>query len=171
MMIIPLGRPLLAGSSGYPGLEGWDTPGLSPGPCSPCIEWGLPCESCHQDPGELLPHLFTLTERAGGLFSVALSLRLPPVGVTDHPSRRCPDFPLAVSRQRSSQKAEFVKLPLPRRSLLPDRSTECAGSLGTFAGSRRVALRCRAVPAPPCNNLRSARRGRPRWRGQDDGCE
>ena len=26
-----------------------------------CSRWGLPCHSCHQKRGELLPHLFTLT--------------------------------------------------------------------------------------------------------------
>ena len=35
-----------------------------------------------------------LPDESGGLFSVALSLRLPPVDVIDHPSLRCPDFPL-----------------------------------------------------------------------------
>ena len=47
--------------------------------------------------GGLLPHRFTLTGgmvTTGGLFSVALSLGLPPVGVTDLPALRCPDFPL-----------------------------------------------------------------------------
>ena len=44
--------------------------------------------------GELLPHRFTLTRsKAGGLFSVALSLRLPPLGVTQHPALRSSDFP------------------------------------------------------------------------------
>ena len=49
--------------------------------------------------GELLPHRFTLTTQPegpfGGLFSVALSLAFRPVGVTDHPVLKSPDFPLA----------------------------------------------------------------------------
>lgn len=49
--------------------------------------------------GELLPHRFTLTggaNPAGGLFSVALSLALRPVGVTHHRALRSPDFPPAT---------------------------------------------------------------------------
>ncbi len=59
----------------------------------------------HRTAGALLPHLFTLTSRTapskkeskdcrrGGIFSVALSLGLPPVGVTHHPALWSPDFP------------------------------------------------------------------------------
>jgi len=45
--------------------------------------------------GGLLPRLFTLTpsQGRGGLFSVALSLGLPPVAVSDLPALWCPDFP------------------------------------------------------------------------------
>jgi hypothetical protein len=47
--------------------------------------------------GELLPHRFTLTVLAdGGLFSVALSVGLPPLGVTQHPALWSPDFPPAT---------------------------------------------------------------------------
>ena len=47
--------------------------------------------------GELLPHRFTLTALAGGgLFSVALSVGLPPLGVTQHPALWSPDFPPAT---------------------------------------------------------------------------
>jgi len=38
----------------------------------------------------------------GGMFSVALSLGSPPVGVTDHPALRSPDFPLPSSRDENS---------------------------------------------------------------------
>ena len=45
--------------------------------------------------------LFSLTDRhpkmsAGGIVSVALSLGLPPVAVSDHPALRCSDFPLGL---------------------------------------------------------------------------
>lgn len=54
-------------------------------PIRHCSRWGLPCGVCCQPPGGLLPHRFTLTPRMqGGLFSVALSLGLPPPGVTRH---------------------------------------------------------------------------------------
>jgi hypothetical protein len=47
--------------------------------------------------GELLPHRFTLTAlESGGLFSVALSVGLPPLGVTQHPALWSPDFPPAT---------------------------------------------------------------------------
>ena len=50
--------------------------------------------------GELLPRLFTLTsETGGGVFSVALSLGSPPLGVTQHPALWSPDFPRALARR------------------------------------------------------------------------
>ena len=60
-----------------------------------CSEWGLPCHCCCQQRGALLPHHFTLTDKVGGIFSVALSVgsRLP--GVTWHSALWSPDFPPA----------------------------------------------------------------------------
>lgn len=44
-----------------------------------CTGWGLPCRSCHQKRGELLPRLFTLAEaprrEPRRLFSVTLVYR------------------------------------------------------------------------------------------------
>src|SRR5262245_7954135 len=87
---IPLGRRLPAASRYLP--ERW--PGNRPAaeaataPIRYCSRWGLPCRSCCQSRGGLLPHRFTLTRpystRTGGLFSVALSLGSPPPGVTRH---------------------------------------------------------------------------------------
>ena len=55
-------------------------------PIRHCSGWGLPCRSCCQSRGGLLPHRFTFTPAdRGSLFSVALSLGLPPPGVTRHP--------------------------------------------------------------------------------------
>ena len=72
----------------------------------PCSGWGLPCGSCHQKPGALLPHHFTLTCTAfaaiGGLLSAALSVASRRPGVTRHPALRSSDFPPAASRRRSS---------------------------------------------------------------------
>jgi len=48
----------------------------------PCSRKGLHCLNCYQLSGELLPHLFTLTSKRGGIFSVALSLGFPLPGVT-----------------------------------------------------------------------------------------
>ena len=49
-----------------------------------------------EKPSPFTFHLFVLNRAKGardGIFSVALSLGLPPVPVRDHPARRCPDFP------------------------------------------------------------------------------
>ena len=86
--------------------------------------------------GALLPHRFTLTMiqhaallsaawrqatsgcRAhwpGGLFSVALSLGLPPLDVIQHPALWSPDFPpLAVRQERSSDPLRPVILSRPK---------------------------------------------------------
>ena len=68
-------------------------------PIWPCSDWGLPCRSCYQKRGGLLPHHFTLTPLAqGGLFSVVLSVASRRPGVTwqsalwssDFPRKSCP---------------------------------------------------------------------------------
>ena len=70
--------------------------------------------------GELLPHHFTLTaERAGGgIFSVALSLGLPPLGVTQHPALWSSDFP------RTPRRGPRSSCPLRRPNLV--RTTVCS---------------------------------------------
>ena len=66
-------------------------------PIRSCSRWGLPCRPCRQGRGALLPPRFTLAGAdAGGLFSVALSLGLPPPGVTRH---RIPVEPGLSSRR------------------------------------------------------------------------
>jgi len=35
-------------------------------PIWPCSRWGLPCRTCCQDRGALLPHRFTLTGAIAG---------------------------------------------------------------------------------------------------------
>ena len=96
------------GQAANPGLSGVGIPAggiarLSPtdrppreAPIWHCSGWGLPCRSCYQSRGGLLPHRFTVTtllpkadpRGRGSLFSVALSLGLPPPGVTRHPCQR-----------------------------------------------------------------------------------
>ena len=54
-----------------------------------CSRWGLPCRSCCQSRGGLLPHPFTLAPNPtkpnrGGLLSVALSLGSPPPAINRH---------------------------------------------------------------------------------------
>ena len=80
-------------------------PGASDGPSSSTPLFGLAPDGVYlaadvtADTGELLPHPFTLTchrkNDDGGLLSVALSLRSPPVPVKDHPALWSPDFPPA----------------------------------------------------------------------------
>ena len=64
-----------------------------------CSRWGLPCQFCHQNRGELLPRLFTIAwALKTGPSAVCFlrhflsdSLRL---GVTQHPVLWSSDFPL-----------------------------------------------------------------------------
>ena len=52
-----------------------------------CSRWGLPCRFCYQKRGALLPHRFDLAaSKCGGLFSVALSLKLLSPDVIRHRS-------------------------------------------------------------------------------------
>ncbi len=60
---IPLGHGLLHGSSNQPGQRAGNiAPGLAPhaAPIRSCSRWGLPCRSCCQSRGALLPHPFTM---------------------------------------------------------------------------------------------------------------
>ena len=59
---------------------------------------GFAKPACHQAAGVLLPHRFTLTANPasrtrGGLFSVALSVGLLRLAVSQHRSLWSPDFP------------------------------------------------------------------------------
>jgi len=58
-MIIYLGRLLPAVSSNQP--EGIKKRSVFFPSIWSCTEWGLPCDRRLRQPGELLPHLFTLT--------------------------------------------------------------------------------------------------------------
>jgi hypothetical protein len=89
---IPLGRTSQCASRDQPGQRS----GNAPAPCGAtipirsCSRWGLPCRSCCQARGALLPPRFARARGlsrdacAGGVFSVALSLGSPPPGVTRH---------------------------------------------------------------------------------------
>jgi len=88
----------------YPG-----TSGGPPVPCSVLLQVGFTDARVATDARGLLPHGFTLTLRRppedrralkGGLVSVALSLGSPPLGVTQHPALRSPDFPPANAHRR-----------------------------------------------------------------------
>ena len=75
-----------------------------------CTGWGLPCRRGHPQRGELLPRHFNLTgPKAGGVFSVALSLGSPPLGITQHPALWSSDFP-PVRQKRTSDHLIFSGL-------------------------------------------------------------
>ncbi len=89
---IHLGRTSRCASRDQPGRQG----GNAPAPCGAtvpirsCSRWGLPCRPCCQERGALLPRRFALTRGlsrdacAGGVISVALSLRSPSPAVNRH---------------------------------------------------------------------------------------
>ena len=87
-MAIHLRDPLPRPFSCQPGFLGRSLPRVSPPDGTPiwhCSRWGLPCRFRCRSRGGLLPHRFTLAPPwRSGLFSVALSLGLPPPGVTRH---------------------------------------------------------------------------------------
>ena len=98
--IIPLGRQLPAASSSLPGSR--SEPELVLPPVWPCAGRGLPSQASRLacwcaltapfHPYRAASHW---TAPRGGLFSVALSLVLRPVGVTHRPVLWRPDFPPA----------------------------------------------------------------------------
>ena len=91
---IPLRMPLPASSSNQPGRRKRAAPCAVP--IRSCSRWGLPCRSCYQHRGALLPHRFALAApKCGGLFSVALSLKSPWPDVIRH---RCSVEPGLSSR-------------------------------------------------------------------------
>lgn len=71
-------------------------PGLCPGTSiRPCSRRGLPGHLVTQMPVGSYPTISPLLPSGSGVFSVALSLGLPPLGVTQRPAVWSPDFPLA----------------------------------------------------------------------------
>ena len=98
-MTISLDKSLPTASSDLPGIQ---PARAAPDPlsrvesCFVLHRMRLPCHSCHQKCGELLPRHFTLTcIAAGGILSAALSVAFPRLDVIQHPALRCPDFPPA----------------------------------------------------------------------------
>ena len=101
--VIPLGRPLLDGSSDLPGSltpraethHGRYRPGSFP--IWSCSVWGLPCPAHYCAGGALLPHLFTLIPQSGTVCflwhfpSNVLEHALP--DVIRHTALRSSDFP------------------------------------------------------------------------------
>ena len=147
--IIPLGPESLRDSSSLP--EGHNGPGRPSPPIWPCSTRGFPCRECCHPRGGLLPHLFTLTGRtaerggsqgfplsrrrgalrAGGLFSVALSVAAFPACKLSPASR---DQPPGVTRRvalgtaRLAARDSGVRTFLPRCTLARQRQRSPSSS-------------------------------------------
>jgi len=84
-------------------------------PIRSCSRWGLPCRPCYQGRGALLPHRFALARGApegpcaGGVFSVALSLRSPSPAVGRHRIPVEPGLSSAGSPGRARGQAAAVR--------------------------------------------------------------
>ena len=157
-MTIPLAPPLLAGSSCQPGrswaeaslaeVSGGVAPGLRTfpreAPIRHCSGWGLPCRPGCPVRGGLLPHRFTLTmANHGRLFSVALSLGLPPPGVTRHRAFMESGLSSTIARRgHPAIRASALIRPRPARVKHPAPS------------------RARSAAARPRSSPKAHRRGR-----------
>ena len=144
--VIPLGRPLLDGSSTLTRTPRPTEAGRSGGPPSTMSLFELapggacPAAGHPAVARELLPHVFTLTcvpspesdETIGGVVSAALSLGSPRVGVTDLPVLRSPDFPPVngVSREGASGN---------RRSVHRRPSSRLRRARASYRGTRPAA--------------------------------
>jgi len=87
--------------------------------------------ACYHPRGALLPHLFTLTagrETRGGIFSVALSVGSRPPGVTWHPARRSPDFPLTGCPASDRLAGSIPTIEHPARSRNQCSALACSAS-------------------------------------------
>ena len=128
--VIPLGRPLLDGSSTLTRTPHPTEARRSGGPPSTMSlfelapGWACPAAGHPAVARELLPHDFTLTcvwpplneesRTIGGVVSAALSLESPRVGVTDLPVLWSPDFPPVNLRWRTGDlPAAFGGRPHP----------------------------------------------------------
>ncbi len=110
-MIIHLGSMLPLTSSGYPGTR---RAHLSMSPILPCSRWGLPSSISHLMDWCAFTapfHLYNVLARCS-LLSVALSIALPLLGITQHPAPWSPDFPHPLLGTRpSTQLKHFLRIP------------------------------------------------------------
>ena len=126
-------------------------------PIRPCSRWGLPCRPRCRGRGALLPHPFTLarrSRRAGGLLSVALSLRLPSPAVDRHRIPVEPGLsssPGSLPDQRPSSHLARSANRAPRWM----RQSLCGGGQRSATAARR-----RNVPASAAPSTRSGRQRR-----------
>lgn len=107
-LVIYLGHLLPNGSSGRSNRAG-GTPikrrKLSPPRPIPCSRQGLPLLCVTTGTASSYLARFILTSLGGGFVSVALSLKLPSVAVSDCPSLCCPDFPPRYTSGATNQQS------------------------------------------------------------------
>ncbi len=150
-------RPTRAIGAGMP-LRPSRLPATPPtAPIRPCSRWGLPCRPRCRGRGALLPHPFTLTRRsrrAGGLLSVALSLRLPSPAVDRH---RIPVEPGLSSSPGSlpDQRPSSHLAHGANRAAARARQPLCGGGQRVATAARR-----RSVPASASPSTCSGRQRR-----------
>ncbi len=135
-MTIPLAPPLPAGSSCQPGPLGLKRPcGRSlrlradrpprEVPIWHCSRWGLPCRSCCQSRGGLLPHRFTFSPARSGVVSSLWRFPsgFPGRALPGTAASWSPDFPRVPKDPRSSGHPREAGV---RRSERPRQPTWCA---------------------------------------------
>ena len=104
-MTIYLALTLPPGSSDQPG----ELAGLLLSLYLVLLQMGFTQPAGRPAAGELLPHHFTLTLlKAGRYVSVALSVGLPLLGITQHPAQWSSDFPLAQSQRSPGLLNPFI---------------------------------------------------------------
>ncbi len=159
--VISLGRRLPAASSGPPGARtGRAAPcGGRAGPCPrvapawPCSRWGLPGRPGH--PGRRWsltppfhpcpPHRWLASGTRWRSVSVALSVGLPRLGVTQHRALWSPDFPHPAHGAKRDRLADLEQLhlnmlPPPCQAMVSPRSRADHPSPGTPRGTRARGL-------------------------------
>ena len=148
---IRLGRASRRASRDQPGRRS----GNAPAPCGAtvpirsCSRWGLPCRTRCLMRGALLPHRFALARGtpcgscAGGVFSVALSLRSPSPAVNRH---RLPVEPGLSSNPRARP-----------------RGQRPSGRLADNKWAPRQSRVKRLVPAQSCDTARPVEPRMQRW--------
>ncbi len=81
-----------------------------------CSEWGLPSRLITQP---LVRSYRTVSSLPfGGLFSVALSLGLPPLAVSQHPALWSPDFPQLAPRSLPANAVHYTAPLIKKQGLI-----------------------------------------------------
>ena len=114
--VIPLGPPLLTGSSDLPGSQCGASSSFSP--IWSCSAWGLPCRLDYSSRGALLPHHFTLTPPYWArryIFCGTCRIPSRTPAVSRHAALWRPDFPPPFSEATVHPAAPKNDYLTPRR--------------------------------------------------------